>query len=101
MNSDRNFHYSRAQNSSAHGHNVDATSGGIRYAQLREESQHNHCAEGNKRAILAERLARLGDLTKELEETDWKYTDTSGKNDGPTPYAGNVEERHFSLGRRL
>ncbi len=81
--------------------NSDSTNGVIRYAQIREDANHEHCSEGNKRALLAERLSRLGDLAKELEESEWKYNVGDHNSDGPQPYGKGVEERHFSLGRRL
>eukprot|EP00567_Pseudictyota_dubia_P015305 CAMPEP_0197442848 /NCGR_PEP_ID=MMETSP1175-20131217/8764_1 /TAXON_ID=1003142 /ORGANISM="Triceratium dubium, Strain CCMP147" /LENGTH=119 /DNA_ID=CAMNT_0042973397 /DNA_START=63 /DNA_END=422 /DNA_ORIENTATION=- len=50
-----------------------------RLMQLMNESDHRDCSQGNKKALVAETLDRLRDLTKDLEEDDWMY-DEKGEN---------------------
>lgn len=47
--------------------------GNLRFGQLLDEKDHERCAEGNKAALLAETLAHLRNLTKELQLDDWMY----------------------------
>lgn len=80
---------------------ADVTNSVMRYAQLKSEANHKHSVEGNKRALLAERLARLAELSNYLQETDWKYTKKEFEYCEPQKYGKGIEERHFSLGKRL
>ena len=78
----------------------DVTSGASRYAQVREETNHKHCSEGNQKALLVERLNGMRSLMKEIKETDWMLDEDKGDKDAPQPLGRGVE-RHFSLGRRI
>mmetsp|Transcript_12520 Transcript_12520/g.18234 ORF Transcript_12520/g.18234 Transcript_12520/m.18234 type:complete len:130 (+) Transcript_12520:160-549(+) len=86
----------------------ETSDGVVRFAQLRDESSHKHCSKGNKKALLCERLNRLREIVKDLEESDWifqndrqdKMDSTGHFGSAPQPY-GNAMERHFSLGKRL
>ena len=75
----------------------EATNGVIRYAQVRDESNHKHCSEGNQKALLTERLNSLRVLLKDIKESDWMFegkgSDKRDK-DAPQPLGRGVE-RHF------
>eukprot|EP00577_Skeletonema_sp_RCC1716_P028558 CAMPEP_0113398728 /NCGR_PEP_ID=MMETSP0013_2-20120614/15133_1 /TAXON_ID=2843 ORGANISM="Skeletonema costatum, Strain 1716" /NCGR_SAMPLE_ID=MMETSP0013_2 /ASSEMBLY_ACC=CAM_ASM_000158 /LENGTH=61 /DNA_ID=CAMNT_0000283527 /DNA_START=14 /DNA_END=196 /DNA_ORIENTATION=- /assembly_acc=CAM_ASM_000158 len=45
--------------------------GEIRFNQLLDEQDHNRCKEGNKNALLAEKLERLRALKDELAKDNW------------------------------
>ena len=45
-----------------------------RFGQILDEADHRRCSEGNQRALLAEKLENLRQLTKELEKDEWMYT---------------------------
>jgi hypothetical protein len=51
-----------------------------RLEQLFDEQDHKRCAEGNRKALLAENLDQLRGLVKILEADDWKYNSSSGAN---------------------
>ena len=74
--------------------------GSSRYAQVREETNHKHCSDGNQKALLAERLNGMRSLIKDIRETDWIFDKNKGRMDAPQPLGKGVE-RHFSLGRRV
>lgn len=45
----------------------------MRFNQLLDEQDHNRCKEGNKKALLAEKLERLRALKAELARDDWMF----------------------------
>lgn len=45
----------------------------IRFNQLLDEQDHNRCKEGNKNALLAEKLERLRALKDELAKDNWMF----------------------------
>lgn len=47
--------------------------GEARYSQLLDEKDHMRCTEGNKAALLAEKLDKLRALKDDLIEDDWKF----------------------------
>eukprot|EP00984_Skeletonema_dohrnii_P024329 scaffold13439_cov105-Skeletonema_dohrnii-CCMP3373.AAC.6 len=47
--------------------------GEIRFNQLLDEQDHNRCKEGNKNALLAEKLERLRALKDELAKDNWMF----------------------------
>ncbi|KAK1738754.1 hypothetical protein QTG54_010784 [Skeletonema marinoi] len=47
--------------------------GEIRFNQLLDEQDHNRCKEGNKNALLAEKLERLRALRDELAKDNWMF----------------------------
>jgi hypothetical protein len=53
--------------------------GNLHYSQLLDENDHKQCTEGNKSALLAETLAHLRNLTKELQQDDWMYQKSVGE----------------------
>lgn len=79
---------------------TDGENGSSRYAQVREETNHKQCADGNKKALLTERLNGMRTLIKDIQETDWLFDDNKGNQETPQPL-GKGSERHFSLGRRI
>ena len=99
------------------GHSMQAA---LRHAQVIEESNHNHCSQGNRKALIDDGLNRMRGILKDIKDTDWMYEDdTTGSGlvlagdnsttrngykrdkDAPQPLGrGNLQERHFSLGRR-
>ena len=44
-----------------------------RMGQIFDDADHRRCSEGNQRALLAEKLENLRQLTKELEKDEWMY----------------------------
>lgn len=54
--------------------------GNARLGQIFDEKDHSRCSEGNKAALLAETLAHLRALTKELQQDDWMYTEKKNEN---------------------
>jgi hypothetical protein len=44
-----------------------------RMGQLFDENDHRRCSEGNRKALLAEKMEQLRGLAKEFEGDDWKY----------------------------
>jgi len=86
----------------------------IRYGQVMEEASHANCSKGNQKALLHDGLNRMRGNLKNIKETDWMYEDKGiglgfiddgngykRDKDAPQPLGrGNLEERHFSLGRR-
>lgn len=50
--------------------------------QILDEADHRRCSEGNQRALLAEKLENLRQLTKELEKDEWMYTSKKSRNKG-------------------
>ena len=54
-----------------------------RMGQLLDDQDHKRCFEGNHRALLAENLDQLRGLVKVLETDDWKYSNSSSKNQFP------------------
>jgi hypothetical protein len=44
-----------------------------RMGQILDDADHRRCSEGNQRALLAEKLENLRQLTKELEKDEWMY----------------------------
>jgi hypothetical protein len=44
-----------------------------RMGQLFDENDHKRCSEGNRKALLAEKMEQLRGLAKEFEGDDWKY----------------------------
>lgn len=44
-----------------------------RMAQLFDENDHKRCSDGNRKALLAEKLEQLRGLVKEFDLDDWKY----------------------------
>ena len=53
-----------------------------RLGQILDEADHHRCSDGNKRALLAEKLENLRQLTKELEKDEWMYTSKKSRNSG-------------------
>ncbi|KAL7495269.1 hypothetical protein ACHAWT_005164 [Skeletonema menzelii] len=47
--------------------------GEMRMNQLLDEQDHNRCKEGNKNALLAEKLERLRALKDELAKDNWMF----------------------------
>jgi hypothetical protein len=45
----------------------------MRFNQLLDEQDHSRCKEGNKKALLAEKLERLRALRDELAKDDWMF----------------------------
>ena len=45
----------------------------MRFNQLLDDQDHKRCKEGNKKALLAEKLERLRSLKDELAKDDWKF----------------------------
>jgi hypothetical protein len=45
----------------------------IRYEDVLDEKDHKRVTDGNKTALLQERLASLRALTYEILQDDWKY----------------------------
>ena len=45
----------------------------IRFNQLLDEQDHNRCKDGNKAALLAEKLERLRALKDELAKDNWMF----------------------------
>mmetsp|Transcript_1116 Transcript_1116/g.3052 ORF Transcript_1116/g.3052 Transcript_1116/m.3052 type:complete len:111 (-) Transcript_1116:480-812(-) len=62
---------------------------GARLTQLMDEADHRDCSQGNKKALVAETLDRLRELTDEISEDDWMYDDV-GKNGAGTSLGGNL-----------
>ncbi|CAB9508451.1 expressed unknown protein [Seminavis robusta] len=46
-----------------------------RMGQIFDDADHRRCSEGNQRALLAEKLENLRQLTKELEKDEWMYAE--------------------------
>lgn len=44
-----------------------------RMGQLFDENDHTRCSDGNRKALLAEKMEQLRGLVKEFETDDWKY----------------------------
>lgn len=82
-------HRTSANNNASNQANIN---GMVRYAQLRDLSNHQLCKEHNQQALLAERMAKLGALVKELEETDWMF-DRGRDKTRPIGLSRGVEER--------
>jgi len=89
----------------------------IRYDQVIKESSHTHCSQGNQKALLHDSLNRMRNILNDIRDTDWMYEDDDPSGlglagdsahfgykrdkDAPQPLGrGNLQERHFSLGRR-
>jgi hypothetical protein len=87
-----NFHHASMQG--------EVGGGASRYAQIREETSHRNCSEGNQKALLVERLNGMRSLLKDLNETNWMFDEKNVEKDAPQPLGKGVE-RHFSLGRRI
>lgn len=51
-----------------------------RLGQILDDADHRRCSEGNQRALLAEKLENLRQLTKELEKDEWMYTSKKTQN---------------------
>lgn len=49
------------------------TNAEMRFNQLLDEQDHSRCKEGNKKALLAEKLERLRALRDELAKDDWMF----------------------------
>jgi len=49
--------------------------------RVSSEKEHDKYTNKTKSSLLSEGLANLRMLTKEIQEDDWKYNDTSGGND--------------------
>lgn len=45
----------------------------IRFNQLLDEQDHNRCKDGNKAALLTEKLERLRALKDELAKDNWMF----------------------------
>lgn len=54
-----------------------------RIAQILDEEDHKRCTDGNKAALVAESMARLRLLLKDIEQDNWKY---SYPNDGQSSH---------------
>ena len=69
----------RADNTPAASMNNNGTSQHLlnqleaRMGQILDDADHRRCSEGNQRALLAEKLENLRQLTKELEKDEWMY----------------------------
>lgn len=56
-----------------------------RMGQILDDADHRRCSEGNQRALLAEKLENLRQLTKELEKDEWMYAPRNkSRNNGLT-----------------
>lgn len=44
-----------------------------RGGQLFDENDHKRCSDGNRKALLADKMEHLRGLAKEFEGDDWKY----------------------------
>ena len=45
----------------------------MRFNQLLDDQDHKRCKEGNKKALLAEKLERLRALKDEIAKDSWKF----------------------------
>ena len=74
-----NFHHqsttsTTSSSAAAAAPQVELVDSQARMHQLMDEMDHRRCSVGNQRALLAESLEQLRDLTKDLETDGWKFT---------------------------
>lgn len=54
--------------------NTASDEGELRFSQILDERDHKRCADGNKHALLAEKLDRLRALKEEIAKDDWMFS---------------------------
>ena len=52
----------------------------VRHEEILEEKDHKRVTDGNKTALLQERLDYLRSLKYEIQQDDWKYQKNNSKN---------------------
>eukprot|EP00569_Conticribra_weissflogii_P020135 CAMPEP_0171432788 /NCGR_PEP_ID=MMETSP0881-20121228/8107_1 /TAXON_ID=67004 /ORGANISM="Thalassiosira weissflogii, Strain CCMP1336" /LENGTH=76 /DNA_ID=CAMNT_0011953281 /DNA_START=137 /DNA_END=367 /DNA_ORIENTATION=+ len=71
---------------SSHPQTTASEEGAIRFSRIFDEQDHKRCTEGNKAALMVEKLERLRALKEEIARDDWMYT--SGGN-GNSNFSSN------------